>query len=66
MRSLNDEKSNELKLIAPRYDIIMLAESWLKSDKENLYNIDGFTMHVGNRAGRSTGSGVAVYFGVVC
>ena len=61
MRSLNDEKFNELKLIAPRYDIIMLTESWLKSDKENLYNINGFTMHVCNRAGKRTGGGVAVY-----
>jgi hypothetical protein len=61
IRSLNLEKYNELKVLAKHYDLIFLTESWLTSDKERLYNIDGFKLHTCHRANKRTGGGVAVY-----
>ena len=44
MRSLNLDKFNELKLIAANHDIIAIIESWLTAEKEQLYNLDNFTL----------------------
>ena len=60
IRSLNNEKFEELKLLAHEHDIIVLTESWLTAAKEKLYNIDGFSLYACNRKGR-IGGGVAVF-----
>ena len=61
MRSLNPEKFEELKLMAANYDIIMLTETWLNSNKEKLYNIDGYKLYTSHRSNRRIGGGVGVY-----
>ena len=61
MRSLNLDKFNELKLIAANHDIIAIIESWLTAEKEQLYNLDNFTLHHCHRGKKRTGGGVAVY-----
>ena len=61
VRSLNSDKFNELQLLANKYDLIMLTESWLNKNKESLYNLDGFDLHVCHRGNGRTGGGVAVY-----
>ena len=61
MRSLNLKKFSELKLIAANYDIIAITESWLTAEKEQLYNLDNFTLHHCHRGKKRIGGGVAVY-----
>lgn len=61
IRSLNHDKFSELKLLAPQYDLIMIQETWLNSQKDSLYNIDNFTLHTCHRGNKRTGGGVAVY-----
>ena len=61
IRSLNDPKYNELKSFADSYDLIMLTESWLNVDKENLFSIDGFSLYTCHRGNKRKGGGVAIY-----
>ena len=61
-RSLNINKISELRQLATtdRYDILMLTETWLNTDKEATADIPGYSMFTANRCNR-IGGGVALY-----
>lgn len=52
IRSITPAKFDELKLIAYKYDIITLAESWLNQSKDSLYNLEGYNIHTCNRGNK--------------
>ena len=61
MRSINASKFQELKLIADDYDILLLTETWLNSNKQNIYRLDNFDLYCCHRGNRCMGGGVAAY-----
>ena len=61
IRSINDDKFHELKLVAENYDLVKLTESWLNDAKEKLYRLDGFSLYTCHRGSNRSGGGVAIY-----
>ena len=60
IRSLNQMKFSELKLISDAYDMMFLTETWLDQHKERSFTLDNFVLHTCHRRRRRCG-GVAIY-----
>ena len=50
-----DEIISLLLLLDRKWDLIFISETWLSSDLEKLFNIDGYYLFCKNRTDRSGG-----------